>query len=134
MDEPTLFVDAMNVMRSRWPNLPAERLIQLTRAWADHEGVRALIVFDGQAPGHAAGTSLLDEWASIVGTGAGTADDWIVKEVERMAREGHRLWLVSSDRELRQRVSPYVERSIGGGSFVKRLDAFDGDHPSRARG
>jgi predicted RNA-binding protein with PIN domain len=133
MDEPTVFVDAMNVMRSRWPNLRAERLIQLTRAWADHEGVRARIVFDGHAPGRPPGTSLQDERASIVGTGAGTADDWIVEQAERMACEGWRLWLVSSDRELRQRVSAYVERSIGGGSFVKQLEAFDGEHSSGAR-
>ena len=120
MDEPTVFVDALNVMRSRWPNLRAESLIQLTHAWAEHEGVQALIVFDGHAP--PAGTALLDDRTSIVGTGAGTADDWIVEQVERMAHEGCRLWLVSSDRELRQRVFPYVERSIGGGSFAAELE------------
>jgi predicted RNA-binding protein with PIN domain len=132
VDEPTVFVDAMNVMRSRWPNLRAESLIELTHTWAEQEGVHSLIVFDGHAPAYPGGTSLLDDRTSIVGTGSGTADDWIVEQAEHMAREGRRLWLVSSDRELRRRVSPYVERSIGGGSFVKRLEALDSGPPSSA--
>jgi hypothetical protein len=127
VDEPTVFVDARNVIRSRWPNIPENRFLELTREWADREGVRAVIVFDGPAPGGRIGVSQLDERTSVVGTGSGSADDWIAEEAERLAGEGRRLWLVSSDRGLRARVRTYVERTIGGGSFAVQLEALDVD-------
>jgi hypothetical protein len=127
VDEPTVFVDARNVIRSRWPNIPENRFLELTREWADREGVRAVIVFDGPAPGSRIGGSQLDERTSVVGTGSGSADDWIAEEAERLAGEGRRLWLVSSDRGLRARVRTYVERTIGGGSFAVQLEALDVD-------
>ena len=120
-------VDALNVMRSRWPNLREDSFVELTRAWADREGVRVLIVFDGRAPGDRTGVWELDERTSVVGTG-GSADDWIAHHAERMASEGRRLWLVSSDRGLRARVAPYVERTIGGGSFAGQLEMLEREH------
>jgi hypothetical protein len=125
VDDPTVMVDALNVMRSRWPNLPEDGFVDLTRAWADHERVRALIVFDGRAPGDRTGVWELDERTSVVGTGGGSADDWIARDAERMASEGQRIWLVSSDRGLRARVAQYVERTIGGGSFAGQLEMLE---------
>ncbi len=116
-------------MRSRWPNLREDRFLELARTWADREGVRALLVFDGPAPGDRSGVSELDGRTSVVGTGSGSADDWIVEEVERLAGEGHRLWLVSSDRGLHARVASNVERTIGGGSFAGRLEALERERP-----
>jgi hypothetical protein len=121
VDEPIVLVDALNVMRSRWPNLRADSFIELTRAWADREAVRALIVFDGRAPGDHTGVRHLDERTSVVGTDGASADDWIADHAERMAGDGRRLWLVSSDRGLQARVAPYVERTIGGGSFAGQV-------------
>ena len=122
--EPTALVDARNVMRSRWPNIREDRFVELARAWAEHEGVRMVAVFDGRAPGETIGVQELDERTAIVGTGRETADDWIAEHAPRMARDGHPLWLVSSDRELRERVAGDVERVIGGGSFAGRLEAL----------
>ncbi len=122
--EPTLVVDARNVMRSRWPNLAEDLVIDRTRAWADRQGFRALIVFDGKPSGFGAGVSELDERTRVVGT-RGSADDWIAEQAELLGREGARVWLVSSDRGLRQRVAPFVERFIGGGSFAGELLALE---------
>ena len=120
-DEPVVLVDALNVMRSRWPNIPEERFVELLREWAEHEGLRVIAVFDGHAPGGSLGVHELDGRTSIVGTGRETADDWIADHAGEIAPDGHLLWLVSSDRELRRRVAGHAERVIGGGSFAGRL-------------
>jgi YacP-like NYN domain len=112
-----VIVDAWNVIRSRWPNLDPDRFLRLVRLWADHAGVEALVVFDGGAPQGPDG-------ATVVGTGAGSADDWIVEHAEEHEHEGRRLWIVTSDRELRRRVERHAERIIGGGSFAGELEAF----------
>jgi predicted RNA-binding protein with PIN domain len=125
VDEPTVFIDAYNVMRSRWPNLEEARFVRLCRAWAEREGCRLLIVFDGDAPGDRIGEWPLDERTSVAGTGGGTADEWIVHHAERLAGEGRRLWLVTSDRELRERAAPWIERTIGGGAFAGHLQALE---------
>jgi hypothetical protein len=65
---------------------------------------------------------VLDECATVVGAGRESADDWIVREAERLASEDCRAWLVSSDRALRLRAAPFVERTIGGGAFARELD------------
>jgi len=128
---PIVLVDARNVMRSRWPNMREERFLELTRAWAEREEVHALVVFDGPAPAGRTGVDELDARATVVGTGHGSADDWIAREARRLASDARRLWLVSSDRGLRERVARYVERMIGGGSFATQLEALGRD--SRAR-
>ena len=120
--EPTLVVDARNVMRSRWPNLSEDLVIDRTRAWTDREGFSALIVFDGKPSGFGTGVSELDERTRVVGTRS--ADDWIAEQAELLGRKEARVWLVSSDRGLRQRVAPFVERFIGGGSFAGQLLAL----------
>jgi predicted RNA-binding protein with PIN domain len=125
VDEPTVFVDAYNVMRSRWPNLEERRFVRLCRAWAEREGCRLLVVFDGDAPGDRIGESPVDERTSLVGTASATADEWIVHHAERRAGEGGRLWLVTSDRDLRERAAPWIERTIGGGAFAGQLQALD---------
>jgi hypothetical protein len=109
-----VLVDARNVLRSRWPNIPEEELVELCRAWASANSVEVLVVFDRRAP-VAAG--------DVVGTGAESADDWITREAERLAEDGRPYWLVTSDRELRARAGGHAERTIGGGSFAGRLSS-----------
>lgn len=120
--EPVVIVDARNVMRSRWPNLREDWFLDRVRAWAERERLRALVVFDGRAPGGLLGEAELDERTTIVGTGGRIADDWIAERAPALAAEGRRLWLVSSDRGLRERVASHVERTIGGGSFAGTLE------------
>ena len=115
--QPVVLVDARNVMRSRWPNIPEERFVELTRAWAEQEGAQVVAVFDGRAPGEREGIT-------VVGTGRESADDWIAGHARDLARDGHRVWLVSSDRELKERVAGHVDSIIGGGSFAGRLEAL----------
>ena len=123
--EPIVLVDARNVIRSRWPNMREERFLELARAWTEREGVEALVVFDGSAPGGRIGAHALDERTTVVGTGPGSADDWIVDEVRRRAGGGRRVRVVSSDRGLRERVGPYVERLVGGGAFATLLERLE---------
>jgi hypothetical protein len=98
-------VDARNVLRSLWPNLKEHEVVEATREWAAREGVEPEIVFDGPAP------------EGGIGTGAESADDWIA----RRARELDAYWLVTSDRELRERAGNRAERVIGGGAFARLL-------------
>ena len=121
-------VDARNVVRSRWPNLEEARFLELTRDWAERKDAHALVVFDGRAPDFRD-----DERMTVVGTGAGSADDRIVAEAKRLAGEDRHLWLVSSDRGLQARVAPFVERTIGGGTFAGLLEALE-DRAERGPG
>jgi rRNA-processing protein FCF1 len=101
-----VLVDAENVRRSQWSNIGERELVDLVRAWAEEEGHDALIVFDVRAPVEA---------PDVVATPS--ADDWIAERASEL--DGY--WLVTSDRELRQRAGGRAERVIGGGSFANEL-------------
>jgi hypothetical protein len=112
MDPPlTVLIDARNVLRSQWPNIPEEELVKLARHWAAERGYRPMIVFDGRAPVDA---------PDVVGTGRESADDWLTREAARLRGAGEPYWLVTSDRELRDRAGG-AKRVIGGGSFAREL-------------
>jgi hypothetical protein len=102
----TVLIDARNVLRSRWPNIPEDELVRLIHAWAEAEGVEPEIVFDGGAP------------EGGIGTGAESADDWIARRAGELQEP---YWLVTSDRELRVRAGGSAERTIGGGAFASLL-------------
>ena len=65
-------------------------------AWAEREGVRPVVVFEGKE----------------------TADDRIAREAAEL--DGP-YWLVTSDRGLRERAAQRAERVIGGGTFAREL-------------
>jgi hypothetical protein len=90
----TVIVDAENVRRSLWPNLGREELVELCEAWAEREGHRVLVFFEGEE----------------------SADDQIARWAEAAEVP---YWLVTSDRELRQRAGAGAERVVGGGSFAR---------------
>lgn len=101
-----VLVDARNVLRSRWPNVPEEELVERCLVWAERAGMRPLLVFDGRAP------------EGGIGTDGESADDWIARAASEL-REPY--WLVTSDRELRERAGGHAERTIGGGAFLREL-------------
>lgn len=105
----TVLIDARNVQRSKWPNIPDGELVELAQRWADDQGHRAVIVFDGSAP------------EGAIGTGGESADDWLTREAARLAELDEPFWLITSDRELRDRAGGHAERVIGGGSFAREL-------------
>jgi predicted RNA-binding protein with PIN domain len=111
-----VLVDARNVLRSQWPNIPEEELVELACAWAERNGVRAVVVFDGRAPAGPEGDSCL-----VVGTMGESADDWLVRRAEELRAAATPFWLVTSDRELRRAAGEGAERTIGGGSFANEL-------------
>jgi hypothetical protein len=92
----TVLVDGENVRRSVWPNLECGELEHRCRAWEREHGHEVVVVWEGSE----------------------TADDTIAREVRRLPPP---LWVVTSDRELRERVAGHAERVIGGGSFARQL-------------
>jgi hypothetical protein len=102
-----VIVDAENVRRSLWPNLSRDELVTRARAWAEREGHELLVVFDGAAP---------EDAPDLIG--ARDADDEIVSISASLDRPH---WLVTSDRELRERIGGRADRVIGGGRFVRSL-------------
>ena len=92
----TVLVDAENVRRSLWPNIGRDELVELVDAWAEREGCRPLVFFEG------------DE----------SADDRIARWA---ADPEGPYWLVTSDRGLRDRAAAGAERVIGGGAFARML-------------
>jgi hypothetical protein len=112
----TVLIDARNVLRSRWPNVPEDELVNRTRAWAERHDHRVVLVFDGSAPGGIVGAEQLDERTTLVGSGTESADEWLIRESPRHAQP----WLVTSDRALREAAG--VERVTGGGGFLEELE------------
>ena len=115
----TVLVDARNVLRSQWPNMPEGELVRRCRDWAGRHDHEIVLVFDGEAPGEVVGTETLDERTTLVGSGGESADDWLAREAPRHPGA----WLVTSDRELRERAGGEAARIVGGGSFLRELDA-----------
>jgi hypothetical protein len=76
--------------------------------------VDAVVVFDGRAPD-------VESGLRVVGSAGESADDWIAREAERLASGAEPYWLVTSDRELRERAGGEAERVIGGGAFVSLI-------------
>jgi predicted RNA-binding protein with PIN domain len=117
-------VDARNVLRSRWPNIPEDTLAGACCRWAKEAGVHALVVFDGRAPGGLVGERDADPYCRLVGTGKETADDWIKRAAIGLGDRGEAYWLVTSDRALREAAGRQAVRTIGGGSFARELGAY----------
>jgi len=113
----SVLVDAENVRRSKWPNVPRERLVELCAAWAESNECDVVVVFDGSPPALEARARV-----RVVGTANGeTADEWLVREARALVDRGDPFWLVTSDRELRSLAGPLAEKTIGGGSFLREL-------------
>jgi hypothetical protein len=91
-----VLVDAENVRRSRWPNVPLGELQERCLDWAARNGADVEVVLE-------------------------PADDRIAARAAALARAGTPYWLVTSDRGLRARAGASAERVIGGGTFVREL-------------
>jgi hypothetical protein len=114
----TVLIDARNVLRSQWPNVPEHELVARCRTWAERHEHELVLVFDGTAPGGVIGLERLDERTTLVGSSSESADDWLAREAPRHPGG----WLVTSDRELRERAGRVAGRIVGGGSFLRELD------------
>jgi len=112
-----VLIDARNVLRSQWPNLPEQELVERVRDWAERNGHEVVLVFDGKAPGGIVGPQPLDGRTILVGSGAESADDWLIREAPGYPGA----WLVTSDRALREAAGAGAARLIGGGTFLREL-------------
>lgn len=92
----TVLVDGENVRRSLWPNMPGEELVERSAAWGKQEHHDVRVVWEGSE----------------------SADDQIARRVRELDPP---VWVVTSDRGLRDRVREHAERIIGGGSFAREL-------------
>ena len=113
----TVLVDARNVLRSQWPNLPEEELVSQATDWARRNGREVVLVFDGKAPGGIVGSERRDSITTLVGTGGESADDWLIRETPGYPGA----WLVTSDRALREAAGAHASKLVGGGSFLRQL-------------
>jgi len=105
------------VLRSTWPNIPAQELAELCGRWAARQSCHAVVVFDGSAPTVDPSGAPIE----LVSSGGESADDWIAREAAELRRAEQPFWLVTSDRELRARAGQAAERVIGGGTFARTL-------------
>ncbi|MBA3734008.1 MAG: NYN domain-containing protein [Actinobacteria bacterium] len=94
----TVLVDAENVRCSLWPNMPENELVERSKAWGEQNGHGLRVVWEGSE----------------------SADDQIARLVRELDPP---VWVVTSDRELHERVRDRAERIIGGGSFASELAA-----------
>jgi rRNA-processing protein FCF1 len=94
----TVLVDGENVRRSLWPNIERAELERLSALWGEAQGHGVFVVWESQE----------------------SADDRIVREAR--ARDDI-VWVVTSDRGLRERLEGLTERTIGGGTFARELVA-----------
>jgi hypothetical protein len=92
----TVLIDGENVRRSLWPNMPGEELVERSAAWGKQEGHDVRVVWEGSESG----------------------DDQIARLVKALEPP---VWVVTSDRGLRERIRDHAERIIGGGSFAREL-------------
>jgi uncharacterized protein YaiI (UPF0178 family) len=109
----TVLVDARNVLRSQWPNVPEDELVRRCCDWATRHGHEIVLVFDGAAPAGAG-----DERCVVVGSGGESADDWLIREAPHYPGA----WLVTSDRALREAAGAQAGRLVGGGGFLCELE------------
>jgi predicted RNA-binding protein with PIN domain len=93
----TVLVDAENVRRSLWPNLDDEELEVLAAKWGETHGHAVVVVWEAARE---------------------SADDRIARDA-LVAEEP--VWVVTSDRALRERVRSSVDRFVGGGTFAREL-------------
>jgi predicted RNA-binding protein with PIN domain len=121
MDAEVVLVDARNVLRSTWPNLGEDEVVDCCRRFAAQQGVLVVVAFDGPAPGGLVGEEKVDGRCTVVGTGSESADDWLARAAERHERDETPYALVTSDRELRSRAGRAAVDVVGGGSFVRTL-------------
>ena len=116
-----VLIDARNVARSKWPNIPEQKLVDLCWSWGAEQGYAVIVVFDGTAPIDVVGRRDLGPGCSVVGTGRRSADSWIEREAHRYQEEGQEYWLITSDRVLQNVAGAHAERIVGGGTFAKEL-------------
>ena len=90
-----VLVDGENVRRSLWPNLAYDELERRAAAWGAREGHEVQVVWE-------------------------PADDRIAATARELAAAGTPVWVVTSDRGLKARVTG-AERILGGGSFARSL-------------
>jgi predicted RNA-binding protein with PIN domain len=95
--------------------------VERIRAWAENTGARALVVFDGVPPDGDMDEHDVDGRVAVAGSGAESADDWLARRAVELHARGRTYWLVTSDRELRDRAGGHAQRTIGGGAFVHQL-------------
>jgi len=134
MSERRLIVDGNNVIGSRpdgwWRDRPgaARRLVAALQRLAAATGDRVAVVLDGRPladipEGVHAG--VLVAYATRAGRDA--ADDRIVAEVAR-DHDPASLTVITSDRQLAERVRAHGARVEGSGSLLDRLTGIEREH------
>lgn len=120
-----LLVDGNNLLHAAREHDPEQppgraRLCALIADWARRRQTRAIVVFDGAAPGAALESQLATDGVEVRFGEAQTADD-VLREMIRGASAGKRMLVVSSDRELVRTARRHKAQSQSSAEFFARL-------------
>lgn len=118
-------VDAMNVVGSRpdgwWRDRQGaiERLVAEVDRWAEEAGERVVVVLEKQPPSPLATEAVEVAWTTKSGPNA--ADGEIVQRLPQWLAEEPDVTVVTSDRDLADRVRSLGGAVEGAGGFLRRL-------------
>lgn len=118
-----VLIDARNVVRSQWPNIADQKLVDLCWSWGAQHGHHVVVAFDGVAPAGLVGEKEMGPGCTVIGCGSRSADSWLEREAHRCHDAGQLYWLVTSDRLLRNVAGVHAERVIGGGTFAGEISS-----------
>jgi rRNA-processing protein FCF1 len=108
-----LVVDAENVRRSIWPNVPLDELVELCARHAEREALDVVVALDGPP------AQLAADQVPLLAEPGRSADDLIVAHVAGLAPGT--ATVATSDRALRERLDAHLVSFVGGGAFVREL-------------
>ncbi len=132
-----LLVDGNNLLHAARDHDPEHppgraRLCALIADWARRRQTRAIVVFDGVAPGAGLEAQLAARGLDVRFSEAQTADA-VLSDLIRGASAGKRMLVVSSDRELVRTARRHKARSVGSAEFVARLNQPPAEAPDPDR-
>lgn len=121
-----LLVDGYNLMHavqaSRWADVGLGRaaLCRLLGEWAEASGNPVTVIFDGATPAEPLAGQLADPRIDVLYSGERTADDALADWIDSYSA-ARKLWVISSDRAVRQATGRRGAQSIKSEEFAEWL-------------
>lgn len=100
------------------------KLVDAVAGWiaAAPDADEVQLVFDGAGP-WAAGETQITPVVTVIGSGARSGDEIVMSIARERVDGGDDLWIVSSDREVREVAGASAHRDIDSDSFVRVITA-----------
>ena len=78
--DATVLIDARNVQRSQWPNMPDDELVDRSRTGPRNTTTGSCSSSTGKRPAASWARPRLDGRTTLVGSGSESADEWLIRE------------------------------------------------------